>query len=221
MFPNSFPNNFYNIGFNQNAPISNINQMQAMMNFNQIPNQINPIQNNINSLAEKNVFNPDDEFNIYLKNSQFRDFDKYLNILEDEKKKINLTNPKNEKMITINIPIYFTKKDLYSYVNMDDNGERQQAVLFYNNKILKNDETSIDDIDDNSIIILFQKPTSNTYINSTLYKYILELFPSNTKVSMRLKFLSKNKTFTVILPENVPITLMLEFIKIVFNLKKK
>ena len=222
MFPNTFQNNFYNIDFNQNAPMPNINQInqvQAMMNNIQIQNQMNPVQNIINPLAE-NVYNPNDEFNIYKKNSQFGDIDNHLNILADEKKKIKLTNSTNEKMVTINIPIYFTKKDLYSYVNIDDIEERQQAVLFYNNNILNNDESSIDDIYDNSTIILFQKPTHKTYINSSLYKYILKSFPSNTMVNIKIKFLSTNKTSTVVLPENVPMQLTIGFIKNLFDLKK-
>ena len=150
MFPNSFPNNFFNIGLNQNVPMPNynqINQMPAMMDDYQIQNEINPIQNNNDTLK--------DDFNIFYKNIQFPNFDNYLNILEDEKKTIILTDPMNEKKITINIPIYFTKNDLYSYVNMDDNEERQQAVLFYNNNILNKDESSIDDVYDNSTITLF------------------------------------------------------------------
>ena len=173
MFPNSFPNNFFNIGLNQNVPMPNynqINQMPAMMDDYQIQNEINPIQNNNDTLK--------DDFNIFYKNIQFPNFDIYLNILEDEKKTIILTDPMNEKKITINIPIYFTKNDLYSYVNMDDNEERQQVVLFYNNNILNKDESSIENISDNSIIILFQKPNHQTYRDSSLYKYICKLYPS-------------------------------------------
>ena len=218
MFPNSFPNNFFNMHFNQNVPnpnINQINQMQPMMD----QNQINPIQNNINPIDKMMVCNPKDEFNIYDKNSQFHDFDKYLNILDDEKKTIILTNLTNEKNITINIPIYFTKKDLYSYVNMDDNEERQQAVLFYNNNILNKDESSIDDIYDNSTIILFQKPTHQAYRDSSLYKYICKLFPSNSMVNVTFEFSSKKKS-VINLPESVPMSLMFEFVKIVFDLKK-
>lgn len=214
MFPNSFPNNFFNIGLNQNVPMSNynqINQMPAMMDDYQIQNEINPIQNNNDTLK--------DDFNIFYKNIQFPNFDNYLNILEDEKKTIILTDPMNEKKITINIPIYFTKNDLYSYVNMDDNEERQQVVLFYNNNILNKDESSIENISDNSIIILFQKPNHQTYRDSSLYKYICKLYPSNSMLNIMFKFSSKYKSL-VYLPENVPMYLMLNFIKIVFDLKK-
>ena len=143
-----------------------------------------------------------------------------MNILEDEKKKINLTNVTNEKKITINIPIYFTKKDLYSYINMDNKEERHQAVLFYNNNILKNNESSIEDIYDNSTIILFQRPTHKAYKNSSLYKYILKLFPSNSMVNISYKFESEGKSSTLVMPANVPLSLMLEFTKIVFDLEK-
>ena len=214
MYPNPFPNNFCNIGFNQNAPMPNINQinqMQAILNQHQTQNEINPIQNNYEPL--------NDEFNIFYKNSQFLNFDKYLNILEDEKKTIILTNPKNEKKITINIPIYFTKKDLYAYVNMDMNEERQEAVFFYNNHILNKDESSIEDIYDNSTIILFRKPNHTEYRDSSLYKYICKLFPSNSWINITFKFPSKYKSI-VPLPENVPMSLMVEFVKIIFDLKK-
>ena len=105
MFPNSFPNNFFNIGLNQNVPMPNynqINQMPAMMDDYQIQNEINPIQNNNDTLK--------DDFNIFYKNIQFPNFDNYLNILEDEKKTIILTDPMNEKKNYNKYPDLFHKK---------------------------------------------------------------------------------------------------------------
>ena len=184
----------------------NFNQIQPMVD-NQMQNQIIPI-------------NPDDDFNIFDKNNTFMHYDAYLNILQDQKKKIYLTNPTNKKSIVINIPIYFTKRDLYSYINMDENEERQEAILFYNNNILNNDESSIEDIHDNGQIILFQRPNFETLRNSSLYKYIIKLFPSHKMMNIFIEVQFQITKLTLVLPETIPFSLMLRLIKIIFKIDK-
>ena len=66
------------------------------------------------------------------------------------------------------MPIYFTKSELYTYINTLNS---QETILFYKNNILDNDESSIQDIEDNSTITLFSKLTIK-YQKSSLYKYI-------------------------------------------------
>ena len=96
--------------------------MNEMMN-NQMLNQMNNIPFNhlnqipINSIGSQfQELSNDIDFIILEKELEYNG-SLNLNILNDQKKAINFINPTNTINITTHIPIFFTKKELYSYIN--------------------------------------------------------------------------------------------------------
>ena len=125
--------------------------------------------------------------------------------LTDPKKKLYISNTEEKKEILI--PIYFTKNDLYSYLSC-----LGEMIIFYNNNILKNDLTSIEDIPNNSTILLFSIPFYKDYRKSSLYKYILSLYPNNILYNILCKK-DTGVNYIVILPENISVYLMVTLIR--------
>ena len=171
-----FQNNIPNMNYNQMNPFLNYNQMNPMMMDNQmLMYQMNMnnmlIQNQINNICNKS------ESEMLIFDCIF-EYDKVLSHLTDPKKTIKFKDIKNNKKISKKFPIYFTKNELYSYINKVN---EENTILFYDNNILNNDNSSINDIQDNSTILLFHPPFLSNYRDSSLYKYIENLFPSNIK----------------------------------------
>jgi len=213
-----FQNNIPNMNFNQMNQNFNYNILNAMMNnpmlnqMNYMPfNQMNPnLMNDFQSQTEK-------EDDIYLFNINKQLLEEYhsrLNFIADQKKKINFTNMKKDKILTLSFPIYFTKNELYSYINRLD---PKIAVLFYGNNILNNDDSSIQDIPDNSTIILFNRPSPN-YKKSSLYKYIMNLFPNKNFCNIKTVDTGSGVTYNFILNEDISVSLIVKFISIILNL---
>ena len=199
--PNQMNFNPNQMNFNPNQMNFNPNQMNFdpnQMNFN--PNQMNfnPNQMNFNPMAmninpmqmimqmQNNNFpndnNPEEDYDdeietmwIFNKSNTY-ELEKVLSEITDKRKKINFIDTKNNR-ITKYFPIYFTKNELYTYIN---GLNAQETILFYKNDILDNNESSIQDIEDNSTITLFPNPKKN-YIKSSLYKYINNLYPKLQK----------------------------------------
>ena len=114
MFQNNFPNNFSDVDFNQmyysaNPIIDNNNMEMNSLNNAQINNQMNQGIDN-NNLAYNDKVDLDFGFNHHI----FKEFSKALNSLTDPKKKLYITNTEQKKEILV--PIYFTKKELYTYL---------------------------------------------------------------------------------------------------------
>ena len=168
--------NYYPMVMNINPMQMNM-QMQNQMQFqNQMQNNNYPNNNNI----DEEHYNDEKEI-MWIFNKYNEDqMEKFLSKITDERKQINFIDIKNNR-IEKYFPIYFTKSEFYTYIN-SLNG--QETILFYKDDILDNDESSIQDIDDNSTIILFSKPT-NIYYNSSLYKYIDKSFKkSKTNITI-------------------------------------
>ena len=194
-----FQNNIYKMYFNQVNPIFNYNQINPMMmmmnneeqnQMNNIPyNQMNQIlMNNImlqNHINNNNIqYNNQKEEDMYIFNmpkEYYEIYDKSLYNISDQKIKLYFKEVTTNKMVNKTFPIYFIKNELYSYIK-GANGRK--TVLFYDNNIINNDESSIEDIPDNSIILLFNQRSFNNFRNSSLYKYIINLFPSRDKLNL-------------------------------------
>ena len=206
MFQNNFPNNFPNMNFNQmNNPMFPMNennpmQMNFMMNA-QMFNQMNQNQENNNFTSDKKAI-------INFKDNEpgFKAFNSWLNSLTDPKKKLYISNTEQKKEILV--PIYFTKNDLYTYLR------------FYEDNILSNDETSIDDIPSNSTILLFKRPYIYTYRTSLLYKYLVSLYPNDSLLNIRCN-MPRGGLNNFPFPPNAPLSLTLKFISNILELNNE
>ena len=213
MFQNNFPNNFSNMNFNQmNNPMFPMNennpmQMNFMMNA-QMFNQMNQNQ-------ENNNFTSDDKALVNFEDNEpgFKTFNSWLNSLTDPKKKLYISNTEQKKEILV--PIYFTKNDLYTYL-----GYYEDIIILYNNNILSNDETSIDDIPSNSTILLFKRPNIYTYRTSLLYKYLVSLYPNDFLLNINCN-IPRSGMKNFIFPSNAPLSLTLKFISNILELNNE
>ena len=136
-----------------------------------------------------------------------------MNSLTDPKKKLYISNTEQKKEILV--PIYFTKNDLYTYL-----GYYEDIIILYNNNILSNDETSIDDIPSNSTILLFKRPYIYTYRTSLLYKYLVSLYPNDSLLNIRCN-MPRGGLNNFPFPSNAPLSLTLKFISNILELNNE
>ena len=121
------------------------------MDFN---NEIQ-INNLINCL-----FNPNIEF------ENKTDMFKYITH-DKRRKRIKFINNTSFGYL-IDIPIFFTKKELYSIAKMYKNCHSTNIILIHKNKILKNDESTFEEISNNDIIWVIEDKLypDNSYLLS-------------------------------------------------------
>ena len=247
MFPfNNFQNNYPNMNFNpMNYPMINNmpNQMNSNMNIqNQMFNQMYQAQGQINNNSNNNngnnnnnnnngnnnnnninndnnnsnndndVYDDKVDFKYPIEAGFLKMNDDFLSQITDPKKKLYISN--NEEKKEIIIPIYFTKNELYSYLKCFG----ENIIIFYNNNILKDDSTSIEDIPNDSTLLLFSIPHIHTCRESSLYKYILSLYPNDDKCNVICENKSDNNCPVFFLPLNIPIYQMIILIRKVLNL---
>ena len=149
MFPNNFQNNIPIMNFNQmNNPM--INNMLMQMNFNMnIQNQMfNQMYHDNDQINNDNVqYNDKIELMLGQNDKDFKNYNYFMNYLTDPRKKLYISNTEQKREILI--PICFTKNDLYSYLSIYGD-----IILIYNNIILEDDKTTIEDIPNNSTILI-------------------------------------------------------------------
>ena len=212
MFPNNFQNNIPIMNFNQmNNPM--INNMLMQMNFNMnIQNQMfNQMYQNNDQINNDNVqYNDKIELMLGQNDKDFKNYNYFMNHLTDPRKKLYISNTEQKREILI--PICFTKNDLYSYLSIYGD-----IILIYNNIILEDDKTTIEDIPNNSTILIFIKPDFKNYLKSSLYKYILKIFPDVKKLNVICKTSSGIK-YNFVFPGNIFISQLIYFIKKILHL---
>ena len=82
---------------------------------------------------------------------------------------------------------------------------------------MNNDRTSIDDIPNNSTIILFKIPNKFNYSTSSLYKYLESVFPGKNKINIYCRKTS-GQSYNFFFPSNTFLSLTIKFISMVLGL---
>ena len=82
---------------------------------------------------------------------------------------------------------------------------------------MNNDRTSIDDIPNNSTIILFKIPNKFNYSTSPLYKYLESVFPGKNKINIYCRKTS-GQSYNFFFPSNTFLSLTIKFISMVLGL---
>ena len=184
--------------------INNFNQMMnnQMMNYQMNQN----IQNNIN---QNEVIK---EMHIFL----FNRYEKNLDTLTDQKKLIIFKDPLKNKKLTAQIPISFTKNDLYTFAN---GRNMRNILLLYENNILNDDNSSINDIPDNATISLFFSPSFYNYKQSGLYKYLCNFYPNSQIYNICADLNGKKNIFHF--PSDFSISLMIKLFRILLDIKEE
>ena len=196
----------------------NFNQMN--MNYNPINSQMNmnnnPMNMNLNPMLncfDNMNFNPINNINFQQMNLIANEIDKI--IIErvktcNEQIFINNHDPKkilkyfdlNEREYDIFVPIYLNKSELYKVSKSIFS--HNLNYLIYKDNILRDDYTSIEDIEENSrIIILFKDESFADYLNKK-YKFCNKI---NISIS-----LSDGSKMVLVLPNEITVSQMLQAI---------
>ena len=123
-------------------------------------------KNQINQLIKQlNPYSISDENRI----DRLNDFD----YIKKEKKLIKFVNS-NFKIFDINIPTFITKFDLYSIANGYKAFTFTNILLIHDNKILNNDESSIDEISNNDFVLIIE---DRLYPNKSSYIFFKNKYP--------------------------------------------
>ena len=157
-------NNQMNMNFNQMN-----NQMN--MNFNQMNNPMNNLMNNMILNQMNNInFNQNETMNLVQKHKDTidREYIKYANkqyfLDNKDPKKILKYFDLDNREYEIYVSKYLNKKELYRFSK--DIFDSKLNYLIYKDNILNSDYTSLEDIEENSnIIILFTDESFADYLN--------------------------------------------------------
>ena len=164
---NDYPTQNFNPLFFMNASSyanqnnNNFNQINLM---NQMNNNINFNMNNFNQMNQMN-----NNLNFNMNNNNIIDLFPYI---KEQKKIIKFINS-NYKSNSIKIPISINKSELYSIAGNYKSHPLLKFILSYKNIMIKEDESSIEEIPDGAEInIIEERPIPNTcYYDSLKKKY--------------------------------------------------
>ena len=191
---------------------NNYNQMMDMnMSFNK--NQNMNLNNNNNQMANMKQYNGND--NIYyrkinlnkinnngFKNNELKDaVEDPLHYMNGPKKVLKFSTIKtlkNDSFIKVKVPTSLTKSDLYSIARYYQDCYYSNIILAYNNYLLKEDESSIEGIPENSVINIIEDVD---YPDESYYNKILEKY-KNKKFN-QIVFDLNSKKHSIALPENI------------------
>ena len=138
--------------------------------------------------------------------------EKYINefnYIKYEKKLIKFVNS-NFKIFCINIPAFITKFDLYTIIKKYKVFYSTNFLLIHNNKILKKDESSIDEISNNDYVIIIE---NRLYPDRSSYIFLQNKYPFEDIITLRVYF---EQGFTKVYILNTEVTIQ-EFINMVIE----
>ena len=191
---------------------NNYNQMMDMnMSFNE--NQNMNMNNNNNQMANMKQYNGNDNiyyrkinlnknYNNGFKNNELKDaVEDPLHYMNGPKKVLKFSTIKtlkNDSFIKVKVPTSLTKSDLYSIARYYQDCYYSNIILAYNNYLLKDDESSIEGIPENSVINIIEDVD---YPDESYYNKILEKY-KNKKFN-QIVFDLNSKKHSIALPENI------------------
>ena len=197
--------NFYNINqnlMNPNLIIPNINQNFAQLNPNMIPNMNQINQNmianmniNMNQINQNMVPNLNDinlnmgqlNLNRDQNNNNNEEIEDVLPYIDEPKmvlKFSNISSIKDGTYIKVKLPKSITKSDLYSIAKKYQVDFYSDILLSCNNYLLKNDDTSIEGIEEGSIINIIEDVD---FPDGAYYKALMEKNKNYETMSFFLK----------------------------------
>ena len=231
--PNMIPN--MNLNMNQINPniIPNMNLNMNQINPNMIPNmnlnmnQINP--NMIPNMNEANLnmgqFNldagqNDNDNSISLnQNSSDDEIEDVLPYIDEPKmllKFSNISTIKNGTYIKVKLPKSITKSDLYSIAKKYQVDYNSNILLTHNNYLLKEDDTSIEGIEEGSVINIIEDVD---FPDGAYYKALMEKNKNYERMSFIFRI--EGKINKIQFPKNIKVSEMVKaaFSKLLLNSK--
>ena len=193
---------------------NNYNQMMDMnMSFNENQNMNLNMNNNNNQMANMKQYNGNDNiyyrkinlnknYNNGFKNNELKDAVEdplyYMNGPKKVLKFSTIKTLKNDSFIKVKVPTSLTKSDLYSIARYYQDCYYSNIILAYNNYLLKDDESSIEGIPENSVINIIEDVD---YPDESFYNKIIEKY-KNKKFN-QIVFDLNSKKHSIALPENI------------------
>ena len=174
-----------------------------MNQINQNMNQINPNMNKIN--PNMNQINEVEDILSYI----------------DEPKMIlkfsTISTIKEGKYISVKLPKSITKSDLYTIAKKYQVDYYSDIILTCNNYRLKNDDTSIEGIEEGSVINIIE---DIDYPDGSYYKYLMEKNKNYEKIQFCFQIPSGEKR-PILFPKNITVSEMIKgaFSKLLLNQK--
>ena len=201
-------NAIYNMNMYQNQ--NNINPMNNNLNINMMYQNLNmmmQMQMNQMQMQMMNQMMQMNQMNQLLLNKiEFKDIYPYIN-----EKKINITfiSEDNKKFENIKIPFSLKKNEIYATANkfksINNSNLYSDIKLFHNNKLLENDDSTIECILDGDLI----KIIPDVDYNNSEYKSLLEKHKNSPKINF---IFCGNSGFNLVrvFPNNITIKKMFE-----------
>lgn len=218
-----------NINMNNNLNMNMMNNTNINMDINPNMNLMNNSNMNMFNYPNMNIMN-DFKMNMMnnsniMDNDNMKNFEDVYPYIKENKigiilKGINTINNINNDKEYILIPSSLKKNELYytikkfSNIVLDSN-IYSEIKLYHNNKLLNNDDSSIDFILNGDIISV----KSDTNFNSLYYQSILEIYKDSPKINITFRNTSGYR-FNLILPDNISIKQMFKIFLKEMNLEK-
>ena len=182
--------NFYNINqnlMNPNLINPNINQNFAQLNPNMIPNMNQINQNMIPNLNDMNLNMGQLNLNRDQNNNNNEEIEDVLPYIDEPKmvlKFSNISSIKNGTYIKVKLPKSITKSDLYSIAKKYQTNYYSNIILSCNNYLLKDDDSSIEGIEEGSVINIIEDAD---FPDGAYYKALMKKNKNNETMSFFLK----------------------------------
>ena len=189
-----------NINMNNNNNNNNLGESNDDINLNY--ENLNEVQKNlINQIIKFYQENGCSEMNLQNKNqikqlikqinphtidkeNEIYFFCDEFNYIKREKKIIKFVTS-DFKILNIKIPTFITKFDLYSIAEGEKVFQSTNFLLIHNNKILKKDDSSIDEIIDNDFVMIIE---NRLYPDKSAYNYLKNRYPLNDILCLKVAF---------------------------------
>ena len=179
----------------------NMNMMNMnMMNMNMMNNQ-NAINPNLNNFNQNMNYNNLNQIN--------QDVEDVLPYIKEPKKILRFSTIKSVSdvnYINVKVPNSITKSDLYSIAKKYQTDYYSDIILSHNNFLLKNDNSSIESIPENSIINIIEDVD---YPDESYYNNLLKKNEKEKKIQIGF-IIPSGKYRYLLFPENITISEMIK-----------
>jgi hypothetical protein len=198
--------------------IANMNINMNKINQNIVPN-LNDVNLNMGQLNINRDQNNNNNYISLKKNISGEEIEDVLPYIDEPKmilKFSNISSIKNGTYIKVKLPKSITKSDLYSIAKKYQVDYYSNILLSCNNYLLKNDDTSIEGIEEGSIINIIEDVD---FPDGAYYKALMEKNKNYETISFFFKV--EGKTNRITFPKNITVSEMARgvFSKLLINSK--
>ena len=193
------------------------------INMNQINQNMVPNLNDINlNMGQLNLNRDQNNNNNYIslkKNISGEEIEDVLPYIDEPKmvlKFSNISSIKDGTYIKVKLPKSITKSDLYSIAKKYQTNYYSNIILSCNNYLLKNDDTSIEGIEEGSVINIIEDVD---FPDGAYYKALME--KNKNYETMDFYFKVQGKMNRITFPKNITVSEMVRaaFSKLLINSK--